>query len=441
MRVLVVGSGGREHALAWKLAQSGIVSKLYALPGNAGIGRVAERVPGSAMDIAGIADFASRESIDLTVIGPESPLIAGLADELEQRGLKAFGPSKEAAQMEGSKAFAKRLMLDAGVPTAACEVFTDASEAGSYVESLASRTDAPIVVKADGEAAGKGVFVCRTKEDALRAVDTILNRRAFGASGDTLIIEDYLDGPEATLMCLVDGETFVPMAPAQDYKRAYDNDEGPNTGGMGCYSPVPALTDQLRYRVIESIVRPTLGALKSRGIYYKGVMYVGLALTSDGPKVVEFNCRFGDPETQVVLPLMDADLAEAALAVAEGRLDTVSVNWYNRKAVCVVMASAGYPGDYEKGKPITGIDQAEQDGVMVFHAGTECADSQVVTSGGRVVGVTAVGESYMQCVDRVYAGVSSIRFEGAHFRRDIAARLLQRDATADAAGTGVGGRR
>ena len=424
MKVLVVGSGGREHALAWKLAQSEKVKKLYALPGNAGIGRVAERVPGNVMDIVGVADFAERERIDLTIVGPESPLIAGLVDELQRRGLTSFGPNAEAAQMEGSKVFAKHLMREHNIPTAMYDVFDEPERANAYIETVAAKTEAPIVVKADGEAAGKGVFVCKTKEDALEAVEQIMVRRAFGKSGDRVVVEEYLDGQEASFMCFVDGETFVPMVPAQDYKRIFDNDEGPNTGGMGCYAPVPALTDEIGSTVIENIVRPTLKALAARGIHYKGVLYVGLALTSKGPKVVEFNSRFGDPETQVVLPLMDADLVDVCLAVARGSLDTASVSWYNRKALCVVMASGGYPGDYEKGKVITGIDEAEKQGTVVFHAGTESRDGQVVTSGGRVVGVTAVGESYKDCIEKAYAGVREIHFDGAQYRRDIGARLL-----------------
>lgn len=424
MKVLIVGSGGREHALAWKLAQSPKVKKIFAVPGNAGIGRIAERVPGSVMDVVAIADFAEKQGIDLTIIGPESPLIVGIVDEFERRGLPVFGPNKEAAQMEGSKVFAKRLMLDNGIPTGGCEVFDDPSKAGAYIESVAAKTSDPIVVKADGEAAGKGVFVARTKAEALRGVDIIMNQRAFGASGDRLVVEEYLDGQEASFMFFVDGETFVPMIPAQDYKRAFDNDEGPNTGGMGCYSPVPVMTPQLQATVIDTVIKPTLKALKSKGIHYKGVLYCGLALTSKGPKVIEFNARFGDPETQVVLPLLDTDLAEICLATALGNLDSLPVTWYNKKALCVVMASGGYPGHYEKGKVISGIDEAEKAGAIVFHAGTETCGGETVTSGGRVVGVTAVGDSYRECIDKAYAGVGKISFDGSHYRHDIGARLL-----------------
>ncbi len=423
MKVLVIGSGGREHAIAWKLKQSPSVEKIYALPGNAGSGLVAERVPGSAMDINGAVDFAAREKIDLTIVGPESPLIAGMADEFERRGLKVFGPNEEAAQMEGSKVFAKRLMLDNGIPTGGCEVFTDPDKAETYIKTIASKTGQPIVVKADGEAVGKGVFVAPTVDEALKGVDVIMRQRAFGDSGDRIVIEEYLDGPEATFMCFVDGEKFVPMVPSQDHKRAFDNDEGPNTGGMGCYSPVPAFTDEIRAQVIDTIVKPTLKALAAKGIHYKGVLYVGLALTSNGPKVIEFNSRFGDPEAQVVFPLMNADLAQVCLAVAEGRLDESAVNWYNKKAVCVVIASGGYPGDYEKGKLISGIEDAEAAGTIVFHAGTETRDGDLVTSGGRVLGVTALGDTFREAIDLAYAGCDRITFDGARYRRDIAHRV------------------
>ncbi|MGC8863050.1 MAG: phosphoribosylamine--glycine ligase, partial [Armatimonadota bacterium] len=285
MKVLVIGSGGREHALAWKLAQSKSVNRIYALPGNAGSAQVAERVPIGVMDTKAAADFAEREKIDLTVIGPESPLIAGIADEFDRRGLRVFGPSRQAAQIEGSKVFAKRLMLENGIPTASCEFFDDPDKASAYVESVAAKSDDPIVVKADGEAAGKGVFVARSREQALEAVDTIMRKKAFGASGERIVIENYLDGPEATFMCFVDGERFVPMLSSQDHKRAFDDDRGPNTGGMGCYAPVPVFTDEVRDTVIQSIIKPTLRALVRKDIHYRGVLYTGLALTSSGPKV------------------------------------------------------------------------------------------------------------------------------------------------------------
>lgn len=420
-----MGSGGREHALVWKLAQSADVSSIYSLPGNAGTGQLSKRIAGNVMDFQLVCDFAEKEAIDLIVVGPESPLIAGLADELEQRGLRVFGPSKLAAQIEGSKVFAKRLMLEEGIPTASCEVFDDPDRACDYVKSVGSRSDAPIVVKADGEAAGKGVFVAQTTDEALSAIDLIMRKKIFGKSGDRVIIEEYLDGPEATFMCFVDGETFLPMVPSQDHKRAYDGDEGPNTGGMGCYAPVPVISEEVREEIVARIVRPTLRALSKRGIHYKGVLYVGLALTSGGPKVVEFNCRFGDPEAQVVLPLMNSDLAELCLLTAEGRLKDAVIDWSDEKAVCVVMASGGYPGDYEKGKVITGIEEAEREGALVFHAGTEILDGKLVTSGGRVLGVTALGNSFQEAIEHAYNAVSRIHFENAHYRRDIARRALE----------------
>lgn len=422
MKILVIGSGGREHALAWKLAQSDMVEKIYAAPGNAGIGRIAERVDIGVTDIKALADYAEKQSIDLTVVGPEASLGAGVVDEFEKRHLAIFGPSKEAAQIEVSKVFSKGLMAEFGIPTGGHEVFTEADKADSFIHSL--DTGNPIPVKADGEAAGKGAIIAKTKEEALQAVDLIMRQRAFGAAGDRIVIEEFLDGQEATFMFFVDGETFVPMVPAQDYKRAYDGDQGLNTGGMGCYSPVPALSPDLQRKVIETVTKPTLKALKAKGIYFKGVLYCGLALTSKGPKVIEFNARFGDPETQVVLPLLDSDLAEITLAAATGKLNKVPVRWLDKKALCVVMASGGYPGDYAKGKAIGGIEEAEETGAIVFHAGTEMRDGKTVTSGGRVLGVTAVAESYQACIDSAYAGVGKITFDGAHFRRDIGARLL-----------------
>lgn len=431
MKVLVVGGGGREHALAWKLAQSREVDKLYAIPGNAGIGRIAERGPGSVTDVAAIADYAEKHCIDLTVVGPEAALGAGIADEFERRGLAIFGPTREAAQIEVSKVFSKKLMIEHGIPTGSFEVFDDPDKAEAYIESIADKSPYPIPVKADGEAAGKGAIIANSKAEALQAVDLIMRKRVFGASGDRIIVEEYLDGPEATYMFFVDGESFAPMVPAQDYKRAYDNDQGLNTGGMGCYSPVPAMLEldsrsgrSMAEVVVDTILRPTLKALKSKGIHYKGVLYCGLALTRNGPKVIEFNARFGDPETQVVMPLLRSDLAEICLATAQGRLDRVPVSWYDKKAVCVVMASGGYPGDYEKGKVITGIDEAEKLGAVVFHAGTELSDGRIVTSGGRVLGVTGVADSYRECIDIAYAGVRAVSFDKAHFRRDIGARLL-----------------
>lgn len=424
MKVLVVGSGGREHALAWKIAQSDKVKKIYCAPGNAGIGEIAERVNINVLDVNSLALFAENRGIDLTVIGPEASLGAGVVDEFEKRGLTIFGPNKEAVQIEVSKVFSKSLMIDYGIPTGGFEVFSDPDKADAYIESIAGKIGNPIPVKADGEAAGKGAIIAKNRDEALQAVDLIMRKRAFGSAGERVVIEEYLDGPEATFMFFVDGETCVPMYPAQDYKRAYDGDLGLNTGGMGCYSPVPALGPELQDVVTETITKPTIKALKARGICFRGVLYCGLALTSDGPKVIEFNARFGDPETQVVLPLLESDFFEICFAAATGNLDSRAVSWYNKKALCVVMASDGYPGDYDKGKPIEGIEEAEKTGALVFHAGTETNDGRIVTSGGRVLGVTAVADSFKECIDLAYSGVGKINFDGAHYRRDIGARLI-----------------
>jgi len=424
MKVLVIGSGGREHALVWKLAKSSQVSDICALPGNAGIGNTARRVAGNVKDTDAIVEFAARQSFDLTIVGPETPLIAGLTDAMEEKGLKVFGPRKEAAQLEGSKSFAKTLMLENGIPTGYCEVFTDAAKAKAYVTYTAERSSDPIVIKADGEAAGKGVFVCKTKEEAIKAVEDILEKRIFGQSGQRLLVEEYLSGPEATILCFVAGDKYVMMPPSQDHKRAYDNDEGPNTGGMGAYSPVPVVTPELLKEVEDTIIVPTLSGLSKRGIKYQGVLYFGLALTPTGPKVIEYNCRFGDPETQVILPLLSGDLAEIALSIANGGLDEKLVNWYNKKTMCVVMAAGGYPGDYAKGKVIEGLDSIEDPDVCVFHAGTEHHGHNICTAGGRVLGVTAVAEDYARCREKAYAAVAKIHFEGAHFRNDIGAKLI-----------------
>ena len=424
LKVLVIGSGGREHAMIWKIAQSPLVSKIYAAPGNAGTASIAENVNINVMEIAKLADFAESNSIDLSIVGPESPLIAGIVDEFEKRGLKVFGPNKDSAQMEGSKIFAKQIMEKNNVPTAKCEAYKDSASAFKYIEKLSAISDDPIVIKADGEAAGKGVYICENIDDAKSAVIDILENKIFGASGNILIIEEYLDGQEATFMCFVDGLNYLPMMPSQDYKRAYDNDKGLNTGGMGCYSPVPALSDELKAQVQKTIIEPTLKSLMDEGIHFKGILYCGLALTSKGPKVVEFNVRFGDPETQVVLPLLESDLVEIMLAICDGKLDSINIKWADKKSLCVVLASGGYPGDYEKGKVISGITEAQALGTVVFHAGTANKDGNLVTAGGRVLAVSAVADSYKDCIDKVYAGVSKISFNGMHFRKDIGARVL-----------------
>jgi phosphoribosylamine---glycine ligase len=424
LKVLVVGGGGREHALVWKIAQSALVGKLYCAPGNPGISALAECVDIKATDIKALADFAEANKIDLTVVGPESALGVGVVDEFTSRGLAIFGPSKAAAQIEVSKVFSKSLMIENSIPTGGFEVFEDPDKAAAYVESIAGKTNNPIPVKADGEAAGKGAIMARTKEEALQAIDLIMRQRAFESSGDRIVIEEFLDGQEATIMGLVDGETLATLIPVQDYKRVFDNDEGPNTGSMGCYSPVPVVTEDVLDVVAKDIMIPTLRALKKKGITYKGVLYCGLALTSKGPKVIEFNSRFGDPEAQVVLPLMESDLVEAMLAIEDGRLDEIEIKWYNKSAVCVVVASGGYPGEYQTGMPITGLDDAEALGAIVFHAGTKFHNGDVVTGGGRVLGVTALGHDYREAIVKAYAAVDRIHFDKMHTRRDIGRRLL-----------------
>ena len=421
MNVLVVGSGGREHALVWKIAQSPRVSKVFCAPGNAGIARQAECVAIDVMDIAGLADFAHREAVGLTVVGPEAPLVAGITDEFRRRGLRIFGPSKAAAAIEGSKVFAKELMARHGIPTGAFEVFDDYGPALSYLQAQ----QPPIVVKADGLAAGKGVTVARSLDEAAAALHSIMVERAFGDAGRQVIIEECLTGQEVSLMVFADGEDLIPMAASQDHKPVFDGDMGPNTGGMGCYSPVPAMGEALFNEALARIMRPTLRAMAAEGCPYSGVLYGGLIMTDRGLQVLEFNARFGDPESQPVLPRMKGDLVAILEAAADGRLGTVSCEWSSQAAVCVVMASGGYPGDYEKGKEISGLDQAEaMDGVIVFHAATKRDDSRWLTNGGRVLGVTGLGETLPQAIERAYEGVAAIHFDGAHYRRDIAQKTL-----------------
>jgi phosphoribosylamine---glycine ligase len=416
MKVLVVGGGGREHALVWKIAQSPKVSQIFCAPGNAGIAKLAQCVPIGAEDIVALADFAQQEGIDLTVVGPEAPLCAGIVDEFQRRGLRIFGPTKSAAEIEGSKVFCRQLLAKWRIPSPKFAAFDDPNEAKSYIR----RQGAPIVVKADGLAAGKGSIVCSTLDEALRAVDRIMVEREFGDAGKRIVVEEFLIGREASVMVFTDGRTVKPMLPSRDHKRLLDNDQGPNTGGMGAYCPVPDIDASLYDEIVETIMKPTIAALAAEGRPYKGVLYGGLMLTKEGPKVLEFNCRFGDPETQAVLPLLDADLVDICEAVIDERLHEVDVRWKDGACICVVMASAGYPGAYEKGKVITGIEEAEgEEGVIVFHAGTAMKDGQLVTSGGRVLGVTAIGRDFDEAVERVYKAVSKIHFDGAHYRRDI----------------------
>lgn len=424
MRVLVVGGGGREHALVWKIAQSPQVDTLYAAPGNAGMSEHAECLDIGAEDIDGLLDFARSQGIDLTVVGPEVPLVAGVVDRFREAGLRIFGPEKEAAQLEGSKVFAKRLMREAHVPSAEFRVFDEPATAHQYLDSQ----DAPIVVKADGLAAGKGVLVCRSIDEGHQAVDAIMVDRRFGEAGRQVIIEECLVGEEASILALTDGKTIYPLPSSQDHKPIYDGDGGPNTGGMGAYSPAPVVTPEMEEHITREVLVPVVHALRVRGIRYRGVIYAGLMMTPGGPKVLEFNVRFGDPETQPILMRLKGDLVPALEAVVDGRLQETSLEWDDRPAVCVVMASGGYPGSYEKGKPITGLeDAAGMTDVAVFHAGTASADGRLVTNGGRVLGVTALGGTVAEAKARAYDAVKKIQFDGAYYRTDIADRAIRRE--------------
>ncbi len=422
MKILVVGGGGREHALCWKLAQSPSVHKVYCAPGNAGTARVAENVAIGAMDIAGLRVFAEHQKIDLTVVGPEKPLIAGIVDAFEARGLRIFGPSQEPARIEGSKVFSKQIMQRAGIPTAEFAVFDDPARARDYLRVAAF----PLVVKADGEAAGKGVVVAHDYAEADDAIRRMMEERVFGASGDRVVIEACLVGEEASVMAFVDGETVRPMLAIQDHKRIGDGDTGPNTGGMGAYAPVPSAPASVIDTVTRRILEPAVEAIRSTGIPYRGVLYAGVMLTADGPMCLEFNARFGDPETQVALPLLETDLAQIFEAAVDVRLDRLPVLFSARAAVTVVMASGGYPGPFETGKVITGLDAAERlDAVAVFHAGTTIGPAgETRTAGGRVLSVTATGETFAEARERAYAGVGKIHFEGATTRSDIGWRAV-----------------
>ena len=426
LKVLVIGGGGREHALVWKLAQSQKISRIYCAPGNAGIAQLAECVPLAITDNEGLLQFAVENGIDLTVVGPEVPLINGIVDLFEQRGLRIFGPAREPAQLEGSKAYAKGLMLRYNIPTAYFASFTSFEAASYYVQThFEAQADAPLVVKADGEAAGKGVFICRSNEDGQSALRQIMVERVFGASGETVVVEEFLDGEEASLMAFTDGTTIVPMIPVQDHKRALDHDEGPNTGGMGCYAPVPLITPALYQQAVDQILRPAVEAIRESGIPYKGVLYAGIMVMKDGSlKTLEFNCRFGDPETQVILPLLETDLVDILLGVTDAHLDEVEIRWKPQSAVCVVLASGGYPNAYPTGLPIDGLEQvAHLSDVVAFHAGTKFnEEGQVVTAGGRVLGVTALGDDFTQARARAYAAVKNIAFDHMHYRSDIGHR-------------------
>lgn len=423
MQVLVIGGGGREHTLVWKLAQSKSVTKIYAAPGNPGMKGLAECVDLDIADLDGLADWAKKHDIDLTVVGPEAPLVAGIVDVFKARGLTIFGPSAKAAEIEGSKIFSKELMEKYGVPTAFFKVCDNLADARAFVEEKG----APIVIKADGLAAGKGVVVAMTKDEALDALDDMMGHHKFGSAGNRVVIEEFMEGEEASLLAFTDGKTIVPMLAAQDHKRVNDGDQGPNTGGMGAYCPAPVMTAALKEKTVKEVLRPIVDALAKEGRPYSGCLYAGLMIKGDSVKVVEFNARFGDPETQVVLPLLKSDLAQIMVACANGTLQPEMVEWSDKAAVCVVMASGGYPGSYKKGLPITGLKAAgAMEDVVVFHAGTREEDGKILTNGGRVLGVTAVADDIPSAQQKAYDAVDKIHFDGAHFRQDIAWRALRR---------------
>jgi phosphoribosylamine--glycine ligase len=428
MKVLVVGSGGREHALAWKLGQSPQVTDVFVAPGNAGTASEAVNVDLAATDTAGIVEFTKQNAVDLTVVGPEAPLVGGLVDALEAEGQKVFGPSAAAAQLEGSKVFCKNLLHTADIPTADYRTFRNAADATRYIKDRYPEPSdpVPLVVKADGLAAGKGVIVCHSRSDALQAIDRIAGQKEFGEAGNELIIEERLTGQEASVLAITDGETIISLPAAQDHKPAYDGDTGPNTGGMGAYCPTPVVDEAMFEKIESDVLVPVVHAMKRARRPFKGVLYAGLMLTAAGPKVLEFNVRFGDPECQPLLMRLRSDLFEVLLAAGEGRLAEIqTLDWDPRPSLCVVMASEGYPGSYEKGRPITGLDEAAAvDDVKVFHAGTELADGKIVNAGGRVLGVTAIGNSVSAAKLKAYTAVQKIRWPGAWCRKDISDKAL-----------------
>lgn len=426
VKVLVVGNGGREHALVWKLAQSPHVTALYCAPGNAGSRRQATNVPIAADDIAGLRRFALEQQIDLTVVGPELPLSLGITDVFTASNLRVFGPTQAAAQLETSKAFAKKFMWAEGIPTAEAMIFEDVAAAQDYIRWHGG----PLVVKADGLAAGKGVTVCRTPQEALQAVQQVMQAKIFGDAGRRVVLEEVLEGEEASFHVLVDGERVLPLAPAQDHKRVYDGDQGPNTGGMGAYSPTPVITPALHQQVLSEIVEPTVRGMAARGMPYRGVLYVGLMIVAGRPYVVEFNARFGDPEMQPLLVRLHSDILPLLDGAARGNLGALQADYRADAAICVVMAAEGYPGAYARGIPIMGVEEAERlENTWVFHAGTDLQDGRLVTSGGRVLGVTTRAASIAAAITQVYQAVEQIHWPGVHYRRDIGYRALQRAST------------
>ncbi|ABA89470.1 phosphoribosylamine--glycine ligase [Syntrophotalea carbinolica DSM 2380] len=423
MKVLVIGSGGREHAMVWKIAQSPLVEEVFCAPGNAGIAGQATCVSLKVDDIDGLLAFAQQKQIDLTVVGPELPLTLGVVDRFRAAGLTIFGATRDAAQIEGSKSFCKDLMAKYGVPTASYGTFTDCDEAVAFIK----QQGAPIVVKADGLAAGKGVILADTVEQAVAAVESILCEGAFGSAGARVVIEEFLEGEEASFLAFTDGERIVPLASSQDHKAAYDGDTGPNTGGMGAYSPAPVVTPEIHDKIIEQVLKPTIAGMAAEGCAYSSILYAGLMIKDGELKVLEFNARFGDPETQPLLARLKSDIVPVLLACARGDLSGVELEWHDKAAVCVVMASGGYPGDYAKGHAIDGLDAAAGiEDLVVFHAGTTLQDDSIVTAGGRVLGVTGLGTTVAEAIERAYQGVKTINWKDVHYRSDIGRKALNR---------------
>ena len=418
MKILLVGGGGREHALAWKLKQSPLLKELYCAPGNPGMAELGNCIGLKANDIPGLLAFAKERRIDLTVVGPEDPLAQGIVDAFEKDGLKIFGPSRSAARLESSKAFAKQLLEKKNVPASNGAIFSDWETAVLFIRTHG----APVVVKADGLAAGKGAVVCKTEQEGYAALEMMMKENALGEAGKTVVLEEFLEGEEASVLAFVDGEHVLPLLPAQDHKPVFDDDKGPNTGGMGAYAPTGAVKESHSQVILDKIFHPTLEGLRDEGVTYRGILYAGLMMTREGPRVIEYNCRFGDPEVQPLMMLLENDLLELLLATCEGRLDKIVLKWKPGASVCVVLASQGYPGAYEKGKEITGIAEAEKEGAVVFHAGTAEREGKLCTAGGRVLGVTAQGETFTKALDKTYRAVGKVRFEGAHFRKDIGLR-------------------
>lgn len=422
MKVLVIGSGGREHTLVWKLKQSRKVDKVFCAPGNAGIGQIAKRVNIPANNIRALSDFAARNKIGLTVVGPEAPLAKGIVDEFRRRKLKIFGPDRKGAQIESSKVFSKNFMRKYHIPTASFRVFTTVAEAIGFCNSA----EFPLVIKANGLAAGKGVIIVKSIQEATGALEEIMLKKIYGSAGDSVLIESFLTGQEVSLMAIADGKTIIPMLSSQDHKQAFDGDQGPNTGGMGAYCPTDFITPEVMEDITDHILIPTLKGLAKEGIVYRGIIYAGLMLTESGPKVLEFNCRFGDPETQVVLPLLKTDLAELFLAAINQKLNTIKqLSWSNDSAACIIMASRGYPGKYSKGIPISGLQNATENNSHIFHSGTVFKGNRWLTDGGRVLGVMGQDRNLQSALNKAYRLVNKIKFQGAMYRKDIGFRTGQ----------------